>query len=253
MRVVALQRGVLWLGILVAIAELTSYLVVLAYRRITRFLFTTANSKKALDYWSSCCFSWHYINGSGTFNWLVFIVPFWLFFPGFGKRLSRKIEIQWSQNHLAGKELESKRNPNLERFQRNEVVAAVLGVALATILKVESQYNFDPALVGALVALLAFCIRFPKISFHITSEVAKKQIGLRERMKFKSHFVICLLFILPVIFLTTKVIVLLLLLSGFAMSIIAVVWLLIKNTTHSDKHSSALNFGLQGIVHMGRL
>lgn len=226
MMLVALQRGVLWLGIFVVIAELTSYLVVLAYRRITQGSSSLQQIQRRLWVIGQVVVlvgitSMVLGHSIGLFSLFLFG---WLLSQGSSRGCLRKIEIQWSQNHLSGKELESKRNPDLERFQRNEVVAAMLGVALATILKVESQYNFDPALVGALVALLAFCIRFPKISFQITSEVAKKQIGLRERMKFKSHFVICLLFILPVIFLTIKVVVLLLLLSGFAMSIIAVIW-----------------------------
>ena len=226
MRIVALQRGVLWLGILVVIAELSSYIVVLIYRKITeksssiqdiqRRLWITGQIVVLLGITSM-------VVGHSVELFSVFLIG-WLVSQGSARGCLRKIEIQWSQNHLTGKELEGNRNPELERFQRNEVIAAVLGVAMATYLKLQNHISLDPAMVGSIIALLAFIIKFPKITFDLDYRNSNKEIGLRERLKFRSHFFTCLFFIAPAVFLSSKVVVLILLVYGFAMSIVAVVW-----------------------------
>ena len=154
---------------------------------------------------------------------ILFLIG-WLISQGSARGCLRKIEIQWSQNHLSGKRLENKRNPELERFQRNEVIAAMLGVALATWLKVQNQFDLEPGLLGGMFALFAFALRFPKFNLNLTVQHRTTEIGLRERLKFRSHLFTTIVFIIPALLFSPKSLVLLLLVFGFSMAIVAVIW-----------------------------
>lgn len=226
MRFVALERGVLWLGALVVIAELASYLIVIFYRRITQKSTSLVNIQRRLLVWGQIVVLLGImlmVVGHSIELFILFLIG-WLISQGSARGCLRKIEIQWSQNHLSGKRLENKRNPELERFQRNEVIAAVLGVALATWLNVQDQFNLEPGLLGGMFALFAFALRFPKFNLNFTEAQTTTEIGLRERLKFQSHLFTTLAFILPALLLSVKSLVLLLLLFGFSMAIIAVIW-----------------------------
>ncbi len=227
MRFVALEYGgVLWLGALVVIAELASYLIVIFYRKITHKSTSLVKIQRRLWIWGQIVVLLGImlmVVGHSIELFMLFLVG-WLISQGSARGCLRKIEIQWSQNHLNGKRLENKRNPELERFQRNEVIAAVLGVALATWLKVQDQFNLEPGLLGGMFALFAFALRFPKFNLNFTEAQTTTEIGLRERLKFRSHLFTTIAFILPALLLSVKSLVLLLLLFGFSMAIIAVVW-----------------------------
>lgn len=226
MRFVALERGVLWLGALVVIAELASYLIVIFYRRITQKSTSLVNIQRRLLVWGQIVVLLGImlmVVGHSIELFILFLIG-WLISQGSARGCLRKIEIQWSQNHLSGKRLENKRNPELERFQLNEVIAAVLGVALATWLNVQDQFNLEPGLLGGMFALFAFALRFPKFNLNFTEAQTTTEIGLRERLKFQSHLFTTLAFILPALLLSVKSLVLLLLLFGFSMAIIAVIW-----------------------------
>ena len=109
---------------------------------------------------------------------ILFLIG-WLISQGSARGCLRKIEIQWSQNHLSGKRLENKRNPELERFHQNEVIAAVLGVALATWLDLQNELTLNPGLLGGFFALFAFILRFPKFNFKFKQVQDGLEIGLR--------------------------------------------------------------------------
>lgn len=226
MRFVALERGVLWLGVLVVIAELASYLIVIFYRRITQKSTSLVKIQRRLWVWGQIVVLlgiMMMVLGHSIELFILFLIG-WLISQGSARGCLRKIEIQWSQNHLSGKRLENKRNPELERFQRNEVIAAVLGVALATWLKVQNQFDLEPGLLGGTFALFAFALRFPKFNLNLTVQQRTTEIGLRERLKFRSHLFTTIAFIIPALLFSAKSLVLLLLVFGFSMAIVAVIW-----------------------------
>jgi hypothetical protein len=226
MRFVALQRGVLWLGLLVVISELTSYLIVIFYRKITQKSTSLVNIQRRLWTWGQIVvlLGISLMVVGHSIEMFTLFLGGWLISQGSARGCLRKIEIGWSQKHLSGKPLENKRDPELDRFQQNEVIAAVIGVVIATILTEQNQYSLDAGLLGALFALTAFMLRFPKFIFDFKGDKEFTEIGLRERLKFKSHFLTTVIFILPAIVLSIKSLVLLLLLFGFSMSIVAVIW-----------------------------
>jgi len=226
MRFVALERGVLWLGVLVVVAELSSYLIVIFYRKITQRSTSLVKIQRRLWVWGQIVVLLGImlmVVGHSLELFTLFLIG-WLISQGSARGCLRKIEIQWSQNHLSGKRLENKRNPELERFQRNEVIAAVLGVAVATWLKVQNHLTLEPGLLGGMFALFAFTLRFPEFNFKFKEMQTATDIGLRERLKFRSHLFTTIVFILPALFLSMKSLVLLLLLFGFSMAIVAVIW-----------------------------
>lgn len=226
MRFVALQRGVLWLGIFVVLAELTSHLIVIFYRRITEKKSNIIKIQRQL--WiigQVAVFVGITLMITGYVLEIFSIFLFgWLFSRGSERGCLRKIEIQWSQNHLQGKQLKNERNLELEQFQNNEVIAACLGVGIATWLKIQQDYNLDPAIIGGLFAVIAWLLKFPRFIFQIDNAEDILQIGLRERIKFNSHLYVVLIFILPAMFLSTSLLVLVALLFGFFTSFLAVVF-----------------------------
>ena len=226
MRFVALERGVLWLAVLVVVAELASYLIVIFYRKVTQRSSSLEKIQASLWIWGQVIVLIGIalmVVGHSIELFTLFLIG-WLISQGSARGCLRKIEIQWSQNHLSGKELESIKNPDLERFQRNEVIAAVLGVAVATWLDLQNELTLNPGLLGGFFALFAFILRFPKFNFKFKQVQDGLEIGLRERLKFQSHFLTTIVFILPALYLSVKSLVLLLLLFGFSMSIVAVIW-----------------------------
>jgi diacylglycerol kinase len=226
MRFVALERGVLWLGALVVIAELSSYYIVKFYEKITQKSTSREKTQRKLWVWGQIVVLVGIvlmIAGHSFELFMLFLIG-WLISQGSAKGCLRKIEIEWSQKHLSGIPSEIKRNPDLERFQRNEVFAAVLAVIIATWLAEQNQYPLDAGVFGAFFALTAFMLRFPKFIFDYKDEKEFTEIGLRERLKFKSHFLTTIMFIVPAIVLSIKSLVLLLLLFGFLMAIVAVIW-----------------------------
>lgn len=226
MRFVALQKGVLWLGLLVVIAEVTSYLIVIFYRKTTQKSVSLVNIQRRLWTWGQIVVLLGIslmVVGHSIEMFTLFLVG-WLVSQGSARGCLRKIEIKWSQNHLSGKPLENKKDPELERFQQNEVIAAVLGVIIATALAEQNQYSLDAGLLGALFAFIAFTLRFPKFIIEHKDGQEFTEIGLRERLKFKSHFLTSIMFVVPALVLSINSLVLLLLLFGFSMSIVAVIW-----------------------------
>ncbi len=226
MRFVALQRGVLWLGLLVVISELTSYLIVIFYKKITQKSTSLVNIQRRLWTWGQIVVLLGIslmVVGHSIEIFTLFLGG-WLISQGSARGCLRKIEIGWSQKHLSGKPLGNKRDPELDRFQRNEVIAAVIGVVIATILTEQNQYSLDAGLLGALFALIAFTLRFPKFIFDNKDGQEFTEIGLRERLKFRSHFLTTVMFAVPALVLSINSLVLLLLLFGFSMSIVAVIW-----------------------------
>ena len=99
----------------------------------------------------------------------------------------RKIEILWAQSHLKGEKVGYKRRPDLDRFQRNEVIAACLGVGATVSLVAFEQDPLTSALLGSLAALVGFLLPFPKFDIHPHPEQSSREIGLRERFKFNAH------------------------------------------------------------------
>lgn len=225
MRFVALERGVLWLATLVVIAELAAYIIGLIYKQIRRS--TTDESEIETKLWlrgQLVLLGGIVLMALGHLNDYFSVFLFgWLIAQGSARGILRKIEMSWAKTHLEGKKEPYKSNPDLERFQRNEVIAACLGVGATMSLVVLEQGAFASALFGSLTALIAFLLPFPKFEIHHHPQQSSHEIGLRERFKFKAHLVLAVAAIPLAVFLSLYLFVLSMLLSGFLSSILAVV------------------------------
>ena len=227
MRFVALQRGILWLAVLVVIAEIIGYAITLIYRKVTEDSSDLIKIQRTLWTWGQVVLLVGIslmILGHSFELFTVYLVG-WLIAQGSARGCLRKIEIQWSQNFLKDVPGEkNKRDKDLDRFQRNEVIAAIVGVVIATWLKIQQDYDLDPALIGAGFAGFAWFLKFPKFKYQLAENSQIFEIGLRERFKFSSHLFTIIIFVLPAILLSTQTLILMLLIFGFMCAILAVVW-----------------------------
>ena len=91
-------------------------------------------------------------------------------------------------------------------------------------MKIQQDYDLDPALIGAGFAGFAWFLKFPKFKYQLAENSQIFEIGLRERFKFSSHLFTIIIFVLPAILLSTQTLILMLLIFGFMCAILAVVW-----------------------------
>jgi len=226
MRFVALERGgVLWLAGLVVIAELAAYFIGLIYKKIRKS--TTDESEIEAKLWLGgqlVLLGGIVLMALGHLNDQFPIFLFgWFIAQGSARGILRKIEILWAQSHLKGEKVGYKRRPDLDRFQRNEVIAACLGVGATVSLVALEQDPLTSALLGSLAALVGFLLPFPKFDIHPHPEQSSREIGLRERFKFNAHMGMTLAAIPFAVLLSLHLFVTIMLLSGFLSSILAVV------------------------------
>jgi len=226
MRFVALERGgVLSLAGLVVIAELAAYIIGLIYTKIRES--TIENSDVDAKLWLGgqlVLLGGIVLMALGHLNdhFPIFLFG-WFIAQGSARGILRKIEILWAQSHLKGEKVGYKRRPDLDRFQRNEVIAACLGVGATVSLVALEQDPLSSALLGSLAALVGFLLPFPKFNIHSHPEQSSREIGLRERFKFNAHMVLSLAAIPFALLLSLHLFILTMLLSGFLSSILAVV------------------------------
>ena len=224
MRFVALERGVLWLAILVVIAEVAAYLIGLIYKKIRKS--TTDESEIEAKLWlrgQLVLLGGIILMVLGHLNDYFSVFLFgWLLSQGSARGILRKIEMSWAQSHLGGKK-GYKPDPRLAIFQRNEVIAACLGVGATMSLVALEQDPIASALLGSLAALVAFLLPFPKFDIHPHPEQSIREIGLRERFKFNAHMGMTLAAIPFALSLSLHLFVTMMLLSGFMSSILSVV------------------------------
>ena len=230
MRFLSLRTGgVLYLGLLVVSAEIISYLIVLAYTKYTERQDDLIKTQKTLMIWGQVimfCGIVLMIIGQSYESFMIYLLG-WLISQGSARGCVRKIEIAWSQNHLKNKKVKkqnAKDRDELDKFQRNEVIASFLGVMIATGLTEQQLLSLNPALIGGVFALIAWLIKFPTFDFRISKRIDNLEIGLRERLKFNNHLYIVCIFIMPAMFFSVHVLVLSLLLFGLSASIIGVAW-----------------------------
>ena len=225
MRFVALERGVLWLATLVVIAELAAYIIGLIYKKIRKS--TTNEPEIEAKLWlrgQLVLLGGIVSMALGHLNEYFSIFLFgWLIAQGSARGILRKIEIGWAQSHLLGKKIPYKEDPDLAIFQRNEVIAACLGVGATMSLVALEQDPIASALLGSLAALVAFLLPFPKFDIHPHPDQSSREIGLRERYKFNAHMGMTLAAIPFALLLSLHLFILTMLLSGFLSSILAVV------------------------------
>lgn len=224
MRFVALERGVLWLAALVVIAEVAAYFIGLIYKKIRKS--TTDESEIEAKLWlrgQLVLLVGIVLMVLGHLNdYFSVFLSGWLLSQGSARGILRKIEMSWAQSHLGGKK-DYKPDPKLAIFQRNEVIAACLGVGATVSLVALEQDPIASALLGTLAALVAFLLPFPKFDIHPHPEQSSREIGLRERFKFNAHMGITLAAIPFAVLLSLHLFVTIMLLSGFLSSILAVV------------------------------
>jgi len=224
MRFVALERGVLWLAALVVIAEVAAYFIGLIYKKIRKS--TTDESEIEAKLWlrgQLVLLVGIVLMVLGHLNdYFSVFLSGWLLSQGSARGILRKIEMSWAQSHLGGKK-DYKPDPKLAIFQRNEVIAACLGVGATVSLVVLEQDPIASALLGTLAALVAFLLPFPKFDIHPHPEQSSREIGLRERFKFNAHMGMTLAAIPFALLLSLHLFVTIMLLSGFMSSILSVV------------------------------
>jgi hypothetical protein len=220
MRFVALQESVLLLGTLVVISEIAAHLFTEGYEKWKKNNTGQSSLKKkrlwVIGQYIILVGLMLMIAGSIFQTTLLFVCG-WFIAQGSARGILRPLEIKFSMEHLyktpPGKDLTS--------FQRMEVVGALVGVISSTWL--QSTEIVNPGLFGAVLALLALGIKFDSIVPVQPKQSEKYEIGLRERLKFKSHLQLAFLFVILFNLFEIETFLFISLVVGFFNSIVAIV------------------------------
>ena len=222
MRFGALQRGIIWLGILVVASELLAHIATSLYTK-NKQRREQAN-KKLWTVGQLIFLSSSMIMMAGLiFKVFVLFVGGWIIAQGTARGILRKIEVLFASAHLGIK----RSSKQVDAFQTMEVFASVLAVGMTTAIKYYDSLPLEPALIATLIALWAYILPFESREFRVDKEVqGNYEIGLRERMKFQSHLYLVLL-LLPIVYFlnpAANTIAYTLLVIGFFVSVLGVVW-----------------------------
>ena len=232
MRFVALQRSTFALAALVVISEVAAYGISLLYDKFSK----SSNIEKIRKEWYIgqffiiCGIILMLAGSSLIFDSFNVFVSGWFLAQGAVRGSMRPREIIIANIHLKKEWPKPKSEENskwgpIQIFQFMEVSATVVGVIISVWVIDHDVIAIEPGVFGSILAMLAFFLPLKhKLNPQAWDVGERREIGLRERLKFKSHVKVAVIFSIPAICLKTPQLVFMLLIAGFFNSILAVVW-----------------------------